>query len=163
MSKRYINTRSSLSQDKVDDWLLMIPAAKVSSDAKIVYLALKKMQYSDGSCSTDSNTWLNITGVPHERVKECLLELEAFGLVELYMSPRELRKPKNKIYSIYLLDHFLMKKMYGIMECPHDGISVPNPLDESHFMKKTRVTRYIDDCRNAAKRDIDCTKKTPIC
>ncbi len=84
MAKRYINTRSSFNQENADNWLLMIPANQVSSDAKIVYLALKKMQWKDGSCQTDSNTWLNVTGLNYERVKECFLELEAFGLIELY-------------------------------------------------------------------------------
>ncbi len=148
MAKRYINTRASFNQENADNWLLMIPCETVSSDSKIVYLALKKMQWHDGSCSTDAHTWFKITGLKFDRVKECLVELEAFGLVELYMSPKELRDQKSS-FKVYLLDHFLMKKGYPIVDCPHDGVSVPNPLDESNWVRIKRTTSRIQEFRES--------------
>lgn len=148
MAKRYILTRSSLKQDNADNWLLMIPENKVSSDAKVVYLALKKMQWIDGSCQTDSNTWMKITGLSYDRVKECFLELEAFGLIELYLSPKELKRHNHNV-RVYLLDHFLMKKCYPIIDCPHDGISVSNPLEDYHFIKNKRAMTNIKEFTDA--------------
>lgn len=150
MAKRYLNMRITLNQDKVDNWLLMIPTDKVSSDAKIVYQVLKKMQWYDGSCGTDANSWKKITGIDYARVKECLLELERFGLVEIYLSPQNIRDNK-RTYKVYLLDHFLMKKSYPTMDCPHDGCSLPNPMDDDHYLRNRHAAKRIKSFREAVE------------
>lgn len=150
MPKRYINARVSFNQENADNWLLMIPTNHLSSDSKIVYLALKKMQWKDGSCQTDANTWLKVTGLNYSRVKECFVELEAFGLIEIYLSPKEFKHHKNNV-KVYLLDHFLMQKSYNIMDCPHDGISVQNPLNDEHILQNKTATRHIQEFKDEMK------------
>lgn len=141
MRKGYIITRKSYLQDEADNWLLMIPADRLSSDAKIVWLALKKIQGHDLSCMTDSNTWYKITGLKMNRVKECFKELELFGLLEQYWSTRSVVKAiKTQTFQVYLLDHFLMKGLYQVThDCPHDGMSFPDPADNENLLRNAPI------------------------
>jgi hypothetical protein len=118
----------------------MIPSHQLSSDAKIVYLVLKKMQAADLSCMTDANSWHKISGLKMPRVKECLVELEQFGLVELYHSTRNARSHRHlTTFTAYLLNHFLMKGCYELRDCPHDGDSFPNPQDSANILRVSPV------------------------
>lgn len=152
MPKKYINVRNSIRQCEVDNWLLMIPVENVSSDAKIVYLVLKKIQGHDFSCMTDANSWKKICGIRMDRVKECLLELEAFGLIEMYYSASNAKSKKeiNKTFSVYLLDHYLMKGIYGVVDCPHDNYSFANPQDDENILRNSQVARTIKEFKELA-------------
>ncbi len=61
-------------------------------------------------------------------------------------TPKEFKSHKNNV-RVFLLDHFLMKKSYPIMDCPHDGISVQNPLKDEHFLKNKTATKHIKEFR----------------
>src|SRR5690606_4437079 len=49
MTKKYIYVKNSIRQFEADNWLLMIPSDKLSSDSKLVYLILKRIQCTDMS------------------------------------------------------------------------------------------------------------------
>lgn len=152
MAKKYINVRTSIRQHEVDNWLLMIPSKQVSSDAKIAYLVLKKIQAHDMSCMTDAHSWFKVSGLSMERIKECLNELEAFGLIEQYYSAVNANSKReiNKTFTAYLLDHYLMKGCYNVVDCPHDGNSFGNPQDAENILRHSQVARTIKDFKETA-------------
>ena len=152
MAKKYINVRTSIRQHEVDNWLLMIPSNKVSSDAKIVYLVLKKIQGHDMACMTDSHSWFKVCGLSMERIKECLNELEAYGLIEQYYSALNANSKReiNKTFTAYLLDHHIMKGCYNVVDCPHDGNSFGNPQDAENILRHSQVARTIKDFQETA-------------
>lgn len=144
MAKKYIYVRESNYRDRADNWLLMIPEEKLSSQARIVYLCLKKIQRADMSCMTDSHSWKQISGLPFEKVKECLTELENIGLIEQYYSTKAMAHHKQtRTFCVYLLDHFLMKNEYAKYNCPHDGDSYPDPQNVNNVLKVSRVANTI--------------------
>lgn len=142
MQKKYIFVRNSIRQHEIDNWLLMIPAERLSSDAKIVYLVLKKIQSPDLSCMTDAHSWHQISGLKMSRVKQCLIELEQYGLIELYHSTKN-AMPTGHLttFTAYLLDHFLMKGCYELRDCPHDGDSFPKPHDSENILRNSKVAQ----------------------
>lgn len=149
MTKKYISVRNSLLQNEVDNWLLMIPSDRLSSDAKIVYLVLKKIQAPDLTCMTDARSWYKISGLKMNRVRECLLELDRYGLIELYHSTKNATNYQaSSIFTVYLLNHFLMKGCYPITDCPHDGDSFLNPQDKENILRNSRVANTMKDFLN---------------
>lgn len=144
MPKKYINVRNSIRQHEVDNWLLMIPIENVSSDAKIVYLVLKKIQGHDMSCMTDAHSWKKICGIKLDRVKECLIELEDFKLIEQFFSSSNAKHNRHyTTFTVYLLDHPVMKGCYSVIECPHDGNSFSNPQEADNFLRNSIEARTI--------------------
>lgn len=126
----------------MDNWLLMIPSDRLSSDAKIVYMTLKKIQSPDLTCMTDSNSWYKICGLKMPKIKECLTELEQYGLIEIYNATSNATASTTaKTFTVYLLDHFLMKGCYELRDCPHDGDSFPNPYDPENILRNSRVAQ----------------------
>lgn len=132
--KKYVKIRGSFHQDTVDNWLLMIPATELSSDAKIVYQVLKKMQDPNGSSQTDSHSWYKISGLLRPMVDKALFELEKFGLIEFYYSPANIRQQKS-VCTNYLLYHPLMQDRYPVIPCPYDKPSLPDPMNTSRQIK----------------------------
>jgi hypothetical protein len=144
MPKKYIYVKNSMRQFEADNWLLMIPSDKLSSDSKLVYLILKRIQGHDMSCMTDAHSWYKISGLKMDRVKECLNELESYGLIEQYWSTKN-SNPARRLttFTVYLLEHFLMKGCYEIRDCPHDNDSFPNPQDTEHILRNSLVAQTI--------------------
>jgi hypothetical protein len=144
MPKKYIYVRNSIRQFEADNWLLMIPGEKLSGDSKIVYLILKRIQGHDMSCMTDARSWYKISGLKMDRVKECLNELEAYGLIEQYWSTKNSSAARRlTTFTVYLLDHFLMNGCYETRDCPHDNDSFPNPQDTEHLLRNSIVAQAI--------------------
>lgn len=151
MRKKYICVRNSIRQHEVDNWLLMIPSHRLSSDSKLVYLILKKIQAPDLSCMTDANSWYKISGLRFDRVRECLVELQQFGLVDLYHSTSSIEGKRRTTFTAYLLDHFLMKDMYPKIDCPHDGDSFPHPERGDNVLRHSHIARTIQDVQQSAQ------------
>lgn len=152
MAKKYISVRSSIYQHEADNWLLMIPERELSNSAKIVYLILKKMQAHDLTCMTDANSWLKISGMKFDRIRECLVELEIFGLVELYHSTTNANSNRRlTVFTAYLLDHYLMKKRYPIFPCPHDGDSFPNAQSPDNVLRNSPIAQTMKEFIEQAK------------
>ena len=150
MSKKYICVKGNFFQDMVDNWLLMIPSNKLSSDSKIVYMILKKIQCTDLSCNTDAHSWLKISGLSFERVKYCLGELAYFGLIELYFSTKNLKK-FSTTFTCYLLHHHLMQDTYKIVDCPHDGDSFDNPILTDHILRNNAIASTIKEFKDSVQ------------
>jgi hypothetical protein len=156
MGHRFIDVRNSVRQHMVDNWLIMLPAEKLSSDAKIVYMVLKKIQQPDFTCMTDARTFYKISGLRMARVKECLNELENFGLIEQYWATKNIRGNDRftTTFTAYLKDHFLMQGCYNIIPCPHDRDSFPDPQNHDNILNNMNPTRDIKKFReehNVAK------------
>jgi hypothetical protein len=146
MQKKYIYVHGTCLRDEADNWLLMIPEKKLSSQARIVYLCLKKIQRKDFSCMTDAHSWEKISGLPFDEVKKCLTELERFDLIEQYYSTKALAYDKKKrTFCVYLLYHPLMKNNYIKYECPHDGDSFPDPQNADNVLEVSRVAVTIKE------------------
>lgn len=146
MSRKYIVVRDTFLKDEADNWLLMIPEEKLSSQARIVYLVLKKIQRKDLSCMTDSHSWKQISGLPFDKVKDCLNELEKIGLIEQYYSTKAMaHNKKNRTFCVYLLNHFLMKGNYPTTDCPHDGDSYCDPQNADNVLNVSRVATTIKE------------------
>ncbi len=127
-SKKYIMARGSFYQDVIDNWLLMVPSSELSSDAKIVFFVLKKMQDSNASSQTDSHSWYKISGLDRASVDKALFELERFGLIEFYRASYN----NNGIVGVctnYLLYHPLMGDDYRIIPCPHQNKGMEDPIN----------------------------------
>ena len=144
--KQYIHARGSMHQDTVDNWLLMIPANQLSSNAKIVYQVLKKMQDVNGSSQTDSHSWYKISGLIRADVDKALFELEKFGLIEFYFSPKSSGKSRS-VCTNYLLYHPLMKDRYPIVPCPHNSDSLPNPMVPRESVRGSRGVKAAEQLR----------------
>lgn len=144
MSKKYIWVRDSLYQHELDNWLLMIDTQQLSNDAKIVWMVLKKMQAADMSSMTDSRSWLKISGMKFARVKECLVELERFGLVELYHEA-QCAVANRTTFTAYLLNHYLMQNRYPTRPCPHNEDSFPNPHLPDNVLRNSPVAQTMKD------------------
>ncbi len=156
--KKYIKVRGSIHQDIVDNGLLMVDSYHLSSDAKIVYLVLKKMQNSNGSSQTDAHSWFKISGLGMGAVNAALKQLEKFGLIECYFSARNLRDFRT-VCTNYLLDHEILNGRYQVIECPHDGESIPDPLNPDNILKvsavASRIKKFSDSLDKAVTNQED--------
>jgi hypothetical protein len=152
MAKKYICVRNSIRQFEADNWLLMIPDNQLSAYAKIVYIILKRMQSPDLSCMTDSNSWYKISGMKMDVVLKHLIELQNYGLIELYHSASNANGHKrNTTYTAYLLNHYLMKGCYPVRDCPHDGDSFAIPYSPNNILQHSAVDKAIKGFLEDAK------------
>lgn len=153
MTKKYINVKDSVFQHEADNWLMMIPADQINSDSKIVYIALKKMQDRNFGSMTDANSWFKITGLKMERIKECLNQLESFGLIEQYHSTKNANTSRHlTTFTAFLLDHFLMKGIYPVIPCPHDGLSFKDVHNPTHLLRNSPIGRAVTEMKEFANQ-----------
>lgn len=153
MTKKYIDVRHSYMRWYPENWLLRIPESQLSSDSKIVWILLKRLQLWHMGCHTDARTWEVISGMPVAKILECFNELQKFGLIEQYLS----KKSRQSMYfrrhlSCFLLHHPLMGDMYPIVDKPHDDDSFENPQDFNNQAGGYKICKVIDAFRDELKQ-----------
>ena len=97
-----------------------------------------------------------------DRVRECLVELQKYGLIELYHSTTNAHCQKRvTVFTAYLLDHYIMKGCYETRPCPHDGDSFPNAQSPDNVLRNSHIAQTMKEFIEQAKENNESHEAHP--